>query len=481
MDIDFANYQWDSPGHNIPDESPLIDDLFFGMKENPGWKDGAETEAGRTRKVTITEITEEGPDQGEDDWTILNRYPPKEEALDDGGISDESEEEAIMETEEVFQILDDVVQDWKIKLECVVGDGLKKLRKTGKEKKLMIKYLPGDHADVSKKLGVPKATIMKDWKTDFNHILSGIQKKLDKLTKEKVREVDSLYNDKFLYTNTNVKEVQDLNRNKKEMINIDCRDNKARERGSTYTGLKQLIRELNNMCEKVASTNNMMNENVVPIYNMYNDNNNNHNGPNIVANQYETPLNQYLKHLMTLPPPNPPPNFNAPFDPEVIAKNQANILDALDDFRIKQSKQNKVLKMKIKENRRDTNTFAAQRKMLQRKVNKRGVALKTNKRTRNETMYSYRMKHYNRDGKDHYLIVRKPEPAENLEVEDIFEDWRCIAMDDHDDRKRQRTPRVRKLSHKAQRKAMLKEADSSPAEGKFEVPYSNIHYSKTSV
>ena len=234
------------------------------------------------------------------------------------------------------------------------------------------------------------------------------------------------------------------------------------------------------MCERVASTNNLMTENVVPVYNMYNDSHNNM-PETAVANQYETPLNQYLRHLQSMPPPNPTPNFATKIDPEVIAKNQANILDALDDFRINQSKHNKVLKMKMKENRRDTNTFAAQRKMLQRKVNKRGVAVKTNKRARNEPMYSYRMKHYNKDGKDHYLIVRKAEPAEKLEAEDIFEDWRGIAMDDHDDRKRQRTPRVRKLSHKAQRKAMLKEADSAPSEGKFRAPYSSTHYSWVSI
>merc|ERR1711881_347705 len=142
---------------------------------------------------------------------------------------------------EVFQILDDVIQDWKIKLECVVGDGLKKLRKAGKEKKLMIKYLPGEHSGVEKKLGVPKATIMKDWKSDFTHIVTGIQKKLDRLTKDKVKEVDSLYSDKFLYTDAGVKEVEVLNKNKKEMINIDTKDMKARDGVSTYIGLKQLV------------------------------------------------------------------------------------------------------------------------------------------------------------------------------------------------------------------------------------------------
>merc|ERR1712088_880585 len=330
------------------------------------------------------------------------------------------------ETEEVFQILDDVVQDWKIKLECVVGDGLKKLRKAGKEKKSMIKYLPGEHSHVSKKLGVPKAAIMKDWKTDFTHIVTGIQKKLDKLTKDKVKEVDCLYSDKFLYTNANVKEVE----------------------------------ELNKMCEKVASTNMMMNENAVPIYQMNNDNQH----PNIIANTYESPLNQYLKHLMSLPPPNPPPRFETQYDPEVIAKNQANILDALEDFRLKQNSQIKFPKMKMKETRRDGNRVSAQRKMLQRKVNKKVVGIKARQEKKAENRYSFRMKHYNKDGKDHYLIIKKPESTERTEVEDIFEDWRACALDNIEDRKRQRTPRVRKLSHRQQRKEMLRD-DTTPSEG----------------
>ena len=443
MDVDFASYHWDSPGNNIPDESPLIDDLFYGMNGSAAWKDTngtSDARSERTRKVTITEITEEM-------------------AYEDT-MSDDSDEEAVMETEEVFQILDDVVQDWKIKLECVVGDGLKKLRKAGKEKKSMIKYLPGEHSHVSKKLGVPKAAIMKDWKTDFTHIVTGIQKKLDKLTKDKVKEVDSLYSDKFLYTNANVKEVEDLNKNKKDVIKIDSRDYKMKDSKSTYTGLKQLIKELNQMCEKVASTNMMMNENAVPIYQMNNDNQH----PNIIANTYESPLNQYLKHLMSLPPPNPPPRFETQYDPEVIAKNQANILDALEDFRLKQNSQIKFPKMKMKETRRDGNRVSAQRKMLQRKVNKKVVGIKARQEKKAENRYSFRMKHYNKDGKDHYLIIKKPESTEETEVEDIFEDWRACALDNIEDRKRQRTPRVRKLSHRQQRKEMLRD-DTTPSEG----------------
>jgi len=446
MEINFSNYQWDSPRNSIPDESVLIKDLFCGLKDTPAWVDAQdvlEARSGRPRKF-ITEIF-----SGSADDQIYDDVP-----------FDESDEEAVMETEEVFQILDDVIQDWKIKLECIVGDGLKKLRKAGKEKKLMIKYLPGEYSDSGRKLGAPKAAIMKDWKTDFTQIVNGIQKKLDRMTKDKVKEVDDLYSDKLLITNKSVKEAEDLNKNKKETITIDTRDNKSKDRTGNYTGLKQLIRELNKMCEKVANSNYMMNDpNMVPIYNMNNDN----QRQNVVANTYETPLNQYLKYLMTLPAPTQAPNFQNVIDPAVIAKNQANILDTLEDFRLQQNTQNKLMKMKMKDIRRDNNRVSAQRKMLQRKVNRKGVKVAKQER-KPDVKYSFRMKHYNKDGKDHYLIVKKSEPTEKVEVEDIFADWRACALDTIDDRKRQRTPRVRKLSHRAQRKEMLRE-DAIPQEG----------------
>ena len=450
MEINFSNYQWDSPRSSIPDESVLIKDLFCGLKDSPAWLDAQdvlEARSGRPRKF-ITEIFSGSDDPMYDDVPF-----------------DESDEEAVMETEEVFQILDDVIQDWKIKLECIVGDGLKKLRKAGKEKKLMIKYLPGEHSESGRKLGAPKAAIMKDWKTDFTQIVNGIQKKLDRMTKDKVKEVDGLYNEKLLVTNKSVKEAEDLNKNKKEVITIDSRENKSKDKTGNYTGLKQLIRELNKMCEKVANSNYMMTDpNMVPIYNMNNDN----PRQNVVANTYETPLNQYLKYLMTLPAPNQSPNFQTQVDPAVIAKNQANILDTLEDFRLQQNTQNKLMKMKMKDVRRDNNRVSAQRKMLQRKVNRKGVGIKVAKQEKKpDVKYSFRMKHYNKDGKDHYLIVKKSEPAEKVEVEDIFADWRACAMDTIDDRKRQRTPRVRKLSHRAQRKEMLRE-DTIPNEGNLD-------------
>ena len=47
-------------------------------------------------------------------------------------------------TEEIFEDLETVVQDWKRKLEVIVAEGLKTIKKTTKERKMMMKYLPGD-------------------------------------------------------------------------------------------------------------------------------------------------------------------------------------------------------------------------------------------------------------------------------------------------------------------------------------------------
>lgn len=79
---------------------------------------------GRIRKVTITEI------ENEQEWN----WPEEEQG---GGVMTKT-------TDEIFGDLDEVVQDWKKKLESIIADGLKTIKKTTKEKKTMMKYLPGD-------------------------------------------------------------------------------------------------------------------------------------------------------------------------------------------------------------------------------------------------------------------------------------------------------------------------------------------------
>ena len=63
---------------------------------------------------------------------------------DPGCFEEDEQEEKMKTTDEVFEELETVVQDWKKQLEVIVADGLKNIKKTTKEKKMMMKYLPGD-------------------------------------------------------------------------------------------------------------------------------------------------------------------------------------------------------------------------------------------------------------------------------------------------------------------------------------------------
>ena len=74
--------------------------------------------------MTITEI------ENEQEWN----WPEEEQG---GAVMTKT-------TDEIFGDLDEVVQDWKKKLESIIADGLKTIKKTTKEKKTMMKYLPGD-------------------------------------------------------------------------------------------------------------------------------------------------------------------------------------------------------------------------------------------------------------------------------------------------------------------------------------------------
>ena len=121
-----------------------------------------------------------------------------------------------MGSDEIFKALDDAVQDWKIKLEVVIGEGLKKLRKSTKDNKMKMKYLPGRtstrtilnclikkscHIGEScgnKKLSSAKNAIVKDWTDEFDSAVRGVQSKLDKLAREKLSEVNSLCQDKLM-------------------------------------------------------------------------------------------------------------------------------------------------------------------------------------------------------------------------------------------------------------------------------------------
>ena len=133
---------------------------------------------GRIRKVTITEIE----DVEDWSWPDPGNLEEKEDYID----------EVVIEktTDEVFAALEDVVTDWKIKLEVVVGDGLKKIKKASREKKAMMKHLPGDQ--VQKGSGVlvkAKGEILNDWKKEVARTVKETHNKLNDLGTTKVKDV----------------------------------------------------------------------------------------------------------------------------------------------------------------------------------------------------------------------------------------------------------------------------------------------------
>ena len=179
---------------------------------------------GRIRKVTITEI-EDGQD-----WS----WP------DPGNIEEDRSEdidEVIIEktTDEVFAALEDVVTDWKIKLEVVVGDGLKKIKKASREKKAMMKHLPGD--DVQKGSGVlvkAKEEILNDWKKEVARTVKDTHNKLNDLGTTKVKDV-VIVSESILKKAGAKPEKKALAKNSKAVVK------------DAYLDLKKLMRELDTL------------------------------------------------------------------------------------------------------------------------------------------------------------------------------------------------------------------------------------------
>ena len=180
---------------------------------------------GRIRKVTITEI------EDVEDWS----WP------DPGNLEEKEDiDEVVIEktTDEVFAALEDVVTDWKIKLEVVVGDGLKKIKKASREKKAMMKHLPGDQ--VQKGSGVlvkAKEEILNDWKKEVAKTVKETHNKLNDLGTTKVKDV-VIVSDGILKkagAKTEKKPAQEKTNNNNAVVK------------DAYLDLKKLMRELDTL------------------------------------------------------------------------------------------------------------------------------------------------------------------------------------------------------------------------------------------
>ena len=112
-----------------------------------------------------------------------------------------------------------------------------------------------------------------------------------------------------------------------------------------------------------------------------------------------------------------------------------------------------------------TNVVMAQKRMLERKMAKKALSTESTKHV---------LREFQKDGKDHYLIVKK-KTVTHPDMEEILSDWNQNLDASHQQRKQAaivaRKTRTRKLSNRALRKSLVKEIEEN--EKKKPVSYSD--------
>merc|ERR1712032_1292982 len=383
---------------------------------------------GRIRKVTISEI-EDGQD-----WS----WPDPGNIEEQDGTTEEDIDEVIIEktTDEVFAALEDVVTDWKIKLEVVVGDGLKKIKKASREKKAMMKHLPGD--GVQKGSGVlvkAKEEILNDWKKEVARTVKDTHNKLNDLGTTKVKDVVIVSEGilKKAGAKTEKKNASDKNSNKAVVKDA-------------YLDLKKLMRELDTLYQNYNFS--KMNFDRVPIYTAAKKNDRE------VARPMNTPF-PWWKPMCTLADMADMPRKSAL---EFLQKETA-VAEVLQDFIQDQAPYKSLLEEWF-------NTQSSQKRIMPKTSSKREVKtprrgsnsiMRMKERKEQRQMKQYQLKEFENKGEKHYLVVKKKTKNTMDEVEDIFADWNknfSIIK-----RPRSSKPRQRKLSHRQERRELLKSVE----------------------
>ena len=336
----------------------------------------------RTRKVTITEFTENNGD-----WAMI-----------DNTVEDFYEEPIMINMEEAFEMLDELVQGWKGKLEDIIGNGLKQLRKNNKEKKLMMKYLPGESENIQQ----AKIDIFKDWKIRFNKTIGETHKRLEILNQTQIKKAGDVMNGKILNGKTN----DVMNVNKKTIVNLEF------DTGNGYGTLKQLMKDLEKVCSVFHTEQNLNRS--VPIYNQHYN--------SFVQKKFETP---FMKQE-TIPRP-----FQAL---EVDSSNHVAIKNMLEGLKMRTTNKKEPVD--------------------QRKI--KSKCLESKKSSKVKSLGKYKMLQMNKNGKERFFIIKKKPKITQEEAEDIFREW-LDNLEFETNHAKKCKQKVRKLSHRFIRKQMIKD------------------------
>jgi len=372
---------------------------------------------GRIRKVTITEI------EDEKEWN----WP-------DPGTLDETTSNIIIEktTDEIFVELENVVQDWKKKLELVVADGLKNIKRSTREKKTMMKYLPGDGTvKGSNAILKAKNQILAEWKDDINKAIDATHTKLNDLGNEKIKE--SCEASKCLMPEGEKNETEAKTASKAVEPCLDM--------GSLMKELDVLYQRYNESSIGLTK---------VPIYNVqnvYKD----------IPKTRNIPF-PWWKPMCTLAQMVDFPKKYA----VTFAEKEKDITSLLQDFIADQKSRKTILKEwnKMEENKKKAKTSSTKKDL---KTARRGRNSNQKMKDRREVKKAkqFFLKEIENKGEKHFYVVKREveDPSNMTAVEDIFADW----SSNFSKIKRPRTikPRTRKLTHRAERKEMLKEVEET--------------------
>lgn len=332
-----------------------------------------------------------------------------------------------------------MIQDWKIKLEFIVSDGLKKIKKVTKEKKAMMKYLPGEGITKSSQFLRPaKAQILSDWNKEMKTAMGQTHKNLDKLGSDKIIESA---------TRSKVLSLRNAN------VAVDTKKAvQSNEKQGSFQNLKLAIEQLQHYLKNTASTDSK--SMYLPVYR-----------PNM-SNMALTPAkltkwNKWYSVLNMMMDINELPLDNTCMMP----KTEEDIMEVLKNFTVDQTSFNKTLEQWNKIN--DSAAKKAIKPKVELKQPRRGEMMKQPRRgsnalcrmkerkERKECAKQFKLCEFKNKAGSHYLVVRQRDQSSNIpiEVEDIFAEWNW------GEEEKVKVKRVRKLSHRQQRKEIIKEAE----------------------
>jgi len=378
---------------------------------------------GRIRKVTITEI-EDGMD-----WN----WP------DPGNMDEENDftEHGVKEktTDEVFNILDNVVQDWKIKLEIMIADGLKKIKKTTKEKKAMMKYLPGEGTPTgSRILKRAKESIIQDWTADITKAMETTHHKIEGLGHDKTNETN-----KMSKGCAGKQDIEDKNEDEKN----EKKDLKVRK----SMDIRNLMKELDALYQQFIDIPCFGGK--VPIYNI--DNSAMNRGTSRPRN---APFGWWHPMATLSKMSNYPLKNTISYHEE-----EKKINDILQDFVAVQKPYSALMKEwnNSRVQKKEVKNKSYRKKDQQRYLKGRKSIHKDRKEREIKRGQQFTLKEFEEAGEKHFYVIRKFKNIMPVvvEAEDIFADWKNNF--NRIRRPRCQKPRVRKLSHKKERKELIKE------------------------